>query len=718
MNDCWFTVQQLVGISGMPKTTDGVRFKANNEKWERRKKTKGKGFEYNINSLPEETKTALILNDSRVGKDATLVSAPEKPSPSEQTQPVSETSFNYDREALWNYYDRKSNKLKNEARKRLDAINTALSLIQSDYGYIKSWKLAAEKHNVHYYTLRYRWYDAVKRYIRCDWVAVLVPGYIGRTVTAECDEQAWSFFKADYLRLEQPTLNSCYRRLESAAKEHNWTIPSAETLARRIKREIPMQRRVIQREGEQALYQLYPPQKRSVRDMHAMHSVNGDGYQHNVFVLWPDGTIARPKTWFWQDIYSRKLLSYRVDTTENTDTIRLSFGDLVEQFGIPKHITIDNTRAAANKWMTGGKANRYRFKVKEDDPHGLFTTLVGQENIHWTSVFNGSGSGQSKPVERPFGVGGIGEVVDKHPEFSGCYTGKNPMAKPENYGSNAVPLEKFIQILEQGVIAFNAQLKRRTEMAGGIHSFDFVFNQSYQHAPITKATEEQRRMWLLSAESVKVTKQGTVSLSAGSAVGVGRNRYRSDALYNFAEEKVVVRFDPQSLHKEVFIYDLKGTYIDKASCIEDAGFHDTQAAREHNRARKEMIKSVKKAAKAETRMTAIEVSGFLPQLDKPLTPDAKVVRQFRPVTERKANNKTVVSIQEREQLAEEMKSQPSNVIETPRQKYFRWVEISGQEDRTPEQQQFYETYQKTAEFAAEKDICEEFGLIADRADSQ
>ena len=131
-----------------------------------------------------------------------------------------------------------------------------------------------------------------------------------------------------------------------------------------------------------------------------------------------------------------------------------------------------------------------------------------------------------------------------------------------------------------------------------------------------------------------------------------------------------------------------------------------------------MIKSVKKAAKAETRMTAIEVSGFLPQLDKPLTPDAKVVRQFRPVTERKANNKTVVSIQEREQLAEEMKSQPSNVIETPRQKYFRWVEISGQEDRTPEQQQFYETYQKTAEFAAEKDICEEFGLIADRADSQ
>ncbi len=59
--------------------------------------------------------------------------------------------------------------------------------------------------------------------------------------------------------------------------------------------------------GEHALMKLYPAQLRSVRELQALEWINGDGYQHNIFVKWPDGTIARPKTWFWQDIYSIKL---------------------------------------------------------------------------------------------------------------------------------------------------------------------------------------------------------------------------------------------------------------------------------------------------------------------------------------------------------------------------------------------------------------------------
>src|SRR5664279_825351 len=145
---------------------------------------------------------------------------------------------------------------------------------------------------------------------------------------------------------------------------------------------------------------LFPAQTRTVQELHALEWINGDGYQHNVFCLWPNGEIDRPKTWFWQDIYSRKILGYRVDFSENTDTIRMSFGDIVDQYGIPEHATIDNTRAAANKWMTGGVKNRYRFKVKEDDPLGLFPTLGVK--VHWTSVYYGKGHGQAKPIERSF----------------------------------------------------------------------------------------------------------------------------------------------------------------------------------------------------------------------------------------------------------------------------------------------------------------------------
>lgn len=85
-----------------------------------------------------------------------------------------------------------------------------------------------------------------------------------------------------------------------------------------------------------------------------MQWINGDGYQHNVFVKWFNGEILRPKTWFWQDVASRKIIGWRTDVSENTDSIRLSLMDVFQTYGIPQELTIDNTRAAANKWLTGG----------------------------------------------------------------------------------------------------------------------------------------------------------------------------------------------------------------------------------------------------------------------------------------------------------------------------------------------------------------------------
>lgn len=84
-------------------------------------------------------------------------------------------------------------------------------------------------------------------------------------------------------------------------------------------------------------------------------------------------------------------------SVENTDSIRLSLMDVCSKYGLPREITIDNTRAAANKWMTGGVPNRH-FKVKEDDPLGIIP-MMGIA-LHWSSVILGKGHGQAKPVER------------------------------------------------------------------------------------------------------------------------------------------------------------------------------------------------------------------------------------------------------------------------------------------------------------------------------
>ncbi len=617
-NKEWFATSELAGMNGMPKNVRNITIKANKEGWKSRPRNgRGGGLEYHLSSLPVETQAALIKQ--------------HMPAPAKSSSDNAE--FSYDAQALWQHYDSKPQKQKDVAKHKLNLLLQVMALNENSGATLKNaFALVADQNDISERTM-HGWYHGtkskkgVKFYARQDWLAALVPGFVGRTVTADMDDEAWEFYKADYLRLEQPEFEACYYRLQRAAAEHGWKIPSKKTLERRIKA-IPLATRVYLREGEAGLIKLFPAQQRTVQELHALEWINGDGYQHNVFVRMPNGDITRMKTWFWQDVYSRKILAYRVDESENTDTIRASFGDVVDQFGIPEHVTIDNTRAAANKWMTGGVKNRYRFTVKEDDPLGLFPTLGIK--VHWTSVLAGKGHGQAKPVERAFGVGGLGEYLDKHPKFEGAYTGPNTQAKPENYAKKAVPVETFLAVLEQEILAWNAKPGRRTEICQGMKSFDEAFTESYQSAVIRTANQEQRRMWLLMAEAIKVQKDGTFSLDAGSATGQGKNRYHAPSLLDFAGQKITVRFDPQALHEIVYAYTLDNRYIGEAICIEATGFGDTEAARSFNKHRTRFIKATKLAAKAEVAMDAMEVAQRLPLQPQPETANPKVVRPLRP----------------------------------------------------------------------------------------
>lgn len=701
----FYSAANLAGLPGIPGTERGINKMAERGEMDRRKKLKGKGWEYSFTSLPIETQAALLKR--------------EVPSTQTIKTPEIGAEFTYDAEGLWTHFDKKTQKQKDRANDRLKAILSALALIEHGTPKTQAWAAVAAANNTNKSTL-YGWYNGrngtpgVRHYARADWLAALVPGFTGRLTAASFSEEAWEVFKADYLREEQPGAAACYERLKRTAKAHGWTIPCLRTVERRISKEIPRTMLVLMREGESALVKMFPAQQRSVRDIHALQWINGDGYQHNVFVKWPDGTIARPKTWFWQDIRSRKYLSYRTDQTENTDMLRLSFGDLVEQYGIPEHATIDNTRAAANKWMTGGVPNRYRFKVKADDPLGIMPMLGVQ--VHWTSVIAGKGHGQAKPVERSFGVGGMGEYVDKHPAFAGAFTGDNPMAKPANYGDKAVPLETFMEVLADEVAAWNAREGRRTEICDGTLSFDQAFAESYQRATIRKATAEQRRLWLMAAESIKVADDGSLTLDAGKAYGMGKNRYHADALYEFVGKKIVVRFDPQQLHETVHAYTLDGRYIAEAACVTATGFGDTEAAREHNRARREMVKATKIAAKAEQRMDAIEVASMLPATAVSDTPQAKVVRQFRPATHQSNQPQRRELTAAERKASESLTSEPvvHEMPEQPRQRYQRWVQldkgIKAGNEFTEQDRTWHSRYQQTTEYRAQRSVAADFGL--------
>lgn len=621
----WFSAQELTAIDGLPDSVQGVHYKAKVDSWQFRTKSgRGGGKEYHIDSLPESTRAALILQAGKVEIQGRMFEVPK---------PKTDADLDYSRESLWDCWDKATEKQREKARKRLAQVEAVVRLYESGVLIADCFKLVAKELGSSGTTIS-RYYYRVKGFEKADWLAVMLSSYPGRREKndGEFTPEAWEFLKTDWLRAEKPSLKACILRLEEAAKEHGWVFPTESSIRRKIERELTQAQIVLAREGEHALAMLYPAQERSVADLHALQWINGDGYQHNVFVRWWNGEILRPKTWVWQDIYSRKILGYYCDISENSDSIRLALMSVIDKYGLPKHATIDNTRAAANKWLTGGVPNRYRFKVKEDDPKGILP-MLGIET-HWTSVLFGKGHGQAKPVERAFSHGGLGELVDKHPLVAGAYTGANPMEKPDNYNQeNAVDVKVFLKALEQGINQFNARSNRRTEVCRGIMSFDQAFTESYQNAVIRKATKEQLRLLLLTAEAVRVQKDGTFKLEAGGKIKGRSNRYWNSTLseIRLKQNKVVVRFDPQNLHSSVLCYSLDGRFICEAECIAAEAFGDTQAGREHSRSRTQWTKAQKAAAQAQQQMNIKEVAARMPETEAPEPPESKIVEVFQPI---------------------------------------------------------------------------------------
>lgn len=642
----WVTAKECAGIGGFPTDPNNARTrlqKLSAELPEMKRKREGtKAFEFHVSILPASVQTALFKKVGKIQVGDQVLDLPKK----EKAKPT------YCREALWGRWSKTNNTAKEKAQQALRTVQAVNELRKNGIKLMDAYQSVCEEYGVALSTLR-RNCAKVKGIDECDWAPALLPKNFEVAQTQKKERfafvtpDAWEFFKADYLRNKQPTLMACYLRLKDTAKGKGWIIPSVQSLSRRLEHEVPIQQRVMLREGEHALHQMFPPQERTVEGLHALEWINGDGYQHNVFVRWFNGEIIRPKTWFWQDIYSRKIIGWRCDISENTDSIRLSLMDVCERYGIPKEITLDNTRAAANKWMTGGVPNRYRFIVKEDDPLGIIPMLGIK--LHWSSVILGKGHGQAKPIERAFGVGGLDELIDGDPRCEGAYTGPNPMAKPDNYGSRAVDAEEFLQVIAKGVELYNERPNRNTEVCKGFMSFNQAFNTSYEVAPIRKASQEQLQMMMLEAEAVRVSRHGTISLDAGGSLKGRKNRYFNEPLMDCIGQKVVARFDPMNLHSSVEVYTLNGVRICTAGCIDKSGFGDTQAAREHTRKRTQFTKAHKAAALAQKQMDALEAAALMQPAEEESIPETKTVELFRPV----AIGNTVAKVQHHEDLDDE-----------------------------------------------------------------
>lgn len=604
----WFTSTELAGLAlqGLPATRPGIERRAKAGGWTapegegrfwRKRLGRGGGVEFHVSLLPIGARQQLRWRH-RAGEPATSLT----------TLDVEER----ERDALWSWWEKQKNAAKAEGKRRLAIINEVIAEQEEGRNRMTVLALVLAQHGVSPSTF-YEWEDRIKGRHKGVWLPLLTPRRRGGVVSADCSTEAWDYLSSAWLSPSRPSFEMCYRTMLAAAAEHGWTpIPSKKTLERRVK---AMPRVVVtaSRQGEEALKRLYPAHRRTREALHALAGVNADGHKFDVFVRWEDGTIGRPMMVAFQDLYSGKILSWRVDRSESKELIRLAFGDMVENWGIPDICTFDNGRGFNSKWLTGQMQFRHRFKVKEEEVTGILTQLGVEVRV--TQPY----AGQSKPIERAFRD--LATDIAKHDAFIGAYTGNNPMAKPENYGSKAVPIAEFVRVLDAGIAEHNARSGRKSDVCRARKlSFDQAFLESYREAPIRRATAAQRGLWLLAAEAVTARKPD-------AALHLFGNRFWNKALLDHMGERLVARFDPQNIHKGLHVYRFDGTPICFAEVIDDVGFYSVDGAREKARNLRAFVRASKAAAEAERKLTAAERIALTPLPEAAPTPEPpKVVR--------------------------------------------------------------------------------------------
>jgi len=590
----WFTASELasLGLPQLPSSGSALHEKIVKEGWRKRKTmdgaalarrraAKGGGWEYHYTILP-------VLAQERLVKQAAAERALNADSKAPETGSGE----------LWAWFERQPQHRKDKARNRLEALLAVEALQRGGIQKNVAVHMIAKQFSASARSL-FNWFDLVAGRNRSDWLPSLCPRNAGSTAKAELSPEAWEAIKTAWLRDEAPTFKACWEDIEELAKKRGWTLPNPRTVERRLQTEIHPCVIVLCREGPEALKRMYPWQERDRSCFHALEAVNADGHTWDVRVLWPDGVIDRPVMVAVQDLYSNKILGWRIDRTENQDVVRLAFADVFRKFGIPDHVYLDNGRAFAGKYLTGGTPTRFRFKVKAEEPLGVLTALDVQ--VHWTLPY----SGQSKPIERAFGE--LAKTVAKHLAFSGAYTGNAPHNKPANYGETAVPLDVFLKVIEAGIERHNARQGRRTQTAAG-RSFDETFKSSYENSIIRRANPEQLRMCLLAAEAVRADKES-------GAVKLAGNRYWSEELAHFRGQLLTLRFDPDDYHAGVYAYAADGRAIGYLPCLAKVGYRDRDEGRAHNRDRRDFAKGVELARQATLNMSVAELAAMLPTGD-------------------------------------------------------------------------------------------------------
>ncbi len=280
-----------------------------------------------------------------------------------------------------------------------------------------------------------------------------------------------------------------------------------------------------------------------------------------------------------QDIYSGKILSWRLSEAETWDVVRACIGDMLEDHDIPKHFYMDNGRAFASNAISGGAKHRNRFRKKKADPKNKTVNRFGIDEEEVAGILKNFGiephftrpyAGQSKPIERAWK-----DLAEGDLQASGHgrrlyrqQAGRQARELPRTGDPARCPAGAC----GERIAEHNARPGRRSETAKG-RSFDQTFEESIAH-PGTILTGRRQRSAISGCWPRRWFRSGqTEAKSTTSRTSTGLT-----ALTRWSGKKVKIRFDPDRLHDPIKVYEPNGRLICEAPCTAKGRFNDVEAA--------------------------------------------------------------------------------------------------------------------------------------------
>jgi transposase InsO family protein len=297
--------------------------------------------------------------------------------------------------------------------------------------------------------------------------------------------------------------------------------------------------------------------------------------------------VARLSLTCITDMRSRKILGWWIDEVPSTLTIIRAVKMMVEQYGCPEALLVDNGKDFSSYWFAGDQWNERHHKIGKKEK-GEISSVAG--DLDMIVQFCTPYRGQSKPIERFFGF-----VSEEHDREYDSYTGSNTSARLDEhklyYGSfagkekipteNLPTVEEVRKIFERFVARYNAKW-RHSGQGMDNRTPDAVFAENFRER---EGIPEDYLKYVWTRREIRTVQRG--------AVDVDGHTYSNSEMGLIPGRQVEMRISIDDIGT-AYVFDMKtGTYMYDADCdlLKDSGITE-ENVRKVNRARKAVRKHI------------------------------------------------------------------------------------------------------------------------------